>query len=197
MKNLDLNKYNDKKSYNNLPVPEGQYLAPFLVHNWDEVKAMNYHRDNLETWHFSGIAVLVAFTPVTAEQFPGTMKLFWSDVRTYIADLKKDPNILSYDKMLEDMMTEDGNGYDPAQTESLENTTLLGLIIDDLIHQVREMNLREMNPRYGRILDLLKQEYTKGEILDALLSEYGIKKTQAYSEIKAAQKLAKDLYNAD
>ena len=188
----ELTKYSDKRSYNNLPVPEGQYLAPFLVHSWDEVKAMNYHRDNLETWHFSGIAVLVAFTPVTAEQFPGTMKLFWSDVRTYIADLKKDPNILSYDKMLEDMMSEDGNGYDPAQTESLENTTLLGLIIDDLIHQVREMN-----PRYGRILDLLKQECTKGEILDVILKEYGIKKTQGYSEIKAAQKLAKDLFNAE
>ena len=188
----ELTKYSDKRSYNNLPVPEGLYLAPFLVHNWDEVKAMNYHRESLETWHFSGIAVLVAFTPVTAEQFPGTMKLFWSDVRTYIADLKKDPNILSYDKMLEDMMSEDGNGYDPAQTESLENTTLLGLIIDDLIRQVREMN-----PRYGRILDLLKQEYTKGEILDVILKEYGIKKTQGYSEIKAAQKLAKDLYYAD
>ena len=188
----EITKYSDKRSYNNLPVPEGQYLAPFLVHNWDEVKAMNYHRESLETWHFSGIAVLVAFTAVTAEQFPGTMKLFWSDVRTYIADLKKDPNILSYDKMLEDMLSEDGNGYDPAQTESLENTTLLGLIIDDLIRQVREMN-----PRYGRILDLLKQEYTKGEILDVILKEYGIKKTQGYSEIKAAQKLAKDLYYAD
>ncbi len=187
-----LNQYADKKAYNNLPIPEGQYLAPFLVHNWDEVKAMNYHRESLETWHFSGIAVLVAFTPVTAEQFPGTMKLFWSDVRTYISNLKKDPNILSYDKMLEDMMSEDGNGYDPAQTESLENTTLLGLIIDDLIRQVREMN-----PRYGRILNLLKQEYTKGEILDVILKEYGIKKTQGYSEIKAAQKLAKDLYYAD
>ncbi len=178
MGDINLNQYSDKRSYNSLPVPEGFYLAPFLVHNWDEVKAMNYHRENLETWHFSGIAVLVAFTPVTAEQFPGTMKLFWSDVRTYIAALKKDPHILSYDKMLEDMMSEDGNGYDPAQTESLENTTLLGLIIDDLIHQVREMN-----PRYGRILDLLKQEYTKGEILDSLLSEYGIKKTQGYSEL--------------
>ena len=192
MGDINLNQYSDKRSYNSLPVPEGFYLAPFLVHNWDEVKAMNYHRETLETWHFSGIAVLVAFTPVTAEQFPGTMKLFWSDVRTYIAALKKDPNILSYNKMLEDMMSEDGNGYDPAQTESLENTTLLGLIIDDLIRQVREMN-----PRYGRILDLLKQEYTKGEILDVILKEYGIKKTQGYSEIKAAQKLAKDLYYAD
>jgi len=191
MADINLNQYSDKRSYNNRPVPEGQYLAPFLVHDWEEVKAMDYHRESLETWHFSGIAVLVAFTPVTAEQFPCTMKLFWGDVRIYIADLKKDPNILSYDKMLEDMMSEDGNGYDPAQTESLENTTLLGLIIDDLIRQVREMN-----PRYGRILDLLKQEYTKGEILDVILKEYRIKKTQGYSEIKAAQKLAKELYNA-
>ena len=192
MDDNELTKYSDKRSYNDLPVPEGQHLAPFLVHNWDEVKAMNYHRDNLETWHFSGVPVLVAFTPVTAEQFPGTMKLFWSDVRNYIANLKKDPNVISYDKMLEDMLSEDGNGYDPAQTESLENTALLSIIIDDLIRQVHEMN-----PRYGRILDLLKQETPKGEILDALLREYGIKKTQAYAEIKAAQKLAKDLYNAD
>ncbi len=87
MSKTDLNQYAGKKAYINLPIPEGQYLAPFLVHNWDEVKVMNYHRDNLETWLFSGIAVLVAFTQVTAEQFPGTMKLFWSDVRTYIADL--------------------------------------------------------------------------------------------------------------
>lgn len=74
MADINLNQYSDKRSYNNLPVPEGQYLAPFLVENWDEVKAMNYHRDNLETWHFSGIPVLVAFTPVTPEQFPGTSK---------------------------------------------------------------------------------------------------------------------------
>ena len=192
MADINLNQYADKKAYNDLPAPEGQHLAPFLVENWDEVKAMNYHRDNLETWHFSGIPVLVAFTPVTPEQFAGTMKLFWSDVRQYIASLHGDPNVISYDKFLEDMAAEGDNGYDPAQTESFENTTLLGMIIDDLIREVGEKN-----SRYGRILNLIKQEYTKGEILDALLSEYGIKKTQAYAEIKAAQKMAKDLYYAD
>lgn len=66
------------------------------------------------------------------------------------------------------------------------------MIIDDLIREVGEKN-----SRYGRILNLIKQEYTKGEILDALLTEYDIKKTQAYAEIKAAQKMAKDLYYAD
>ena len=184
-----LNQYADKKAYNNLPVPEGQYLAPFLVEDWDTVKAMNLYRDNLEPWHFSGIPVLVAFTPVTAEQFPGTMKFFWSSVRTHIAELHGDPNVISYDKFLDDMSEEGEGGYDPAQTESFENTTLLGMIIDDLICEVGEKN-----PRYGRILNLIKQDSTKGEILDALLDEYGIKKTQAYAEIKAAQKLAKDLY---
>lgn len=188
----ELTKYSDKRSYNNLPVPEGQYLAPFLVEDWDTVKAMDLNRENLETWHFSGIPVLVAFTPITPEQFAGTMKLFWSDVRQYIASLHGDPNVISYDKFLEDMATEGDNGYDPAQTESFENTTLLGMIIDDLIREVGEKN-----SRYGRILNLIKQEYIKGEILDALLTEYGIKKTQAYSEIRAAQKMAKDLYYAE
>lgn len=188
----ELTKYSDKRSYNNLPVPEGQYLAPFLVEDWDTVKAMDLNRENLETWHFSGIPVLVAFTPITPEQFAGTMKLFWSDVRQYIASLHGDPNVISYDKFLEDMAAEGDNGYDPAQTESFENTTLLGMIIDDLIREVCEKN-----SRYGRILNLIKQEYIKGEILDALLTEYGIKKTQAYSEIRAAQKMAKDLYYAE
>lgn len=192
MADINLNQYADKKAYNNLPVPEGQHLAPFLVEDWDTVKAINFNRENLETWHFSGIPVLVAFTPVTPEQFTGTMKLFWSDVRQYIANLHNDPNVISYDKFLEDMEAEDGNGYDLAQTESFENITLLGMIIDDLIRKVGEKN-----SRYGRILNLIKQEYTKGEILDALLKEYGIKKTQAYAEIKAAQKMAKDLYYAD
>ena len=192
MADINLNQYADKKAYNNLPVPEGQYLAPFLVEDWDTVKAMELNRDNLETWHFSGMPVLVAFTPVTAEQFHGTMKLFWSDVRKYIANLHGDPNVISYDKMLEDMMAEGEGGFDPAQTESFENTTLLGMIIDNLIREVGEKN-----PRYGRILNLIKQEATKGEILDALLKEYGIKKTQAYAEIKAAQKMAKELYYAD
>ena len=70
MPNANLNQYDDKKSYNNLSVPEGQYLAPFLVENWDEVKAMNYHRDNLETWHFSGIPFWLPSLPSRRSSFP-------------------------------------------------------------------------------------------------------------------------------
>ena len=120
------------------------------------------------------------------------MKLFWRDVRTQIASMKKDPNILSYDKMLEDMMSEDGNCYDPTPTESFEDTAMLGLIIDWLIKEVNKINTR-----YGHILQLIKEGYTKSEILEFLLKKEGIKKTQAYAEIRAAQKLAKELYDKD
>ena len=190
MDDINYTKYSNKKPYNNIPVAEGLFLAPFLVRNWNEVKQMNYHRDNIETWHFSGIGVLVAFTPVTRELFPVTMKLFWRDVHDHIASFRAKANVLSYDQMLDDMYSDNGNGYDPAQTSSLEDTTLLVIMIDELIREVTQLN-----PRYGHILQLIKKQYTRGEILEVILPEYGLKKTQGYSEIKAAQKLAKELYH--
>lgn len=192
MDDINYTKYSNKKSYNNLPVPEGQFLAPFLVRSWDEARQMEYCRENLETWHFNGIGVLVAFTPVTAEQFPITMKLFWRDVHDHIASFTIKQTDLSYDKMVDDMYSEDGTGFDPAQSASLEDTAMLAIMIDELIQEVSQLN-----SRYGHILQLIKQQYTRGEILDIILPEYGLKKTQGYSEIKAAQKLAKELYYRD
>lgn len=192
MDDINFTKYSNKKPYNNLPLPEGLFLAPFLVRDWNEVKQMGYHRDNIETWHFSGIGVLVAFTPVTKEQFPVTMKLFWRDVRDHIANFTTKQTDLSYDKMIDDIYSEDGTGFDPAQSASLEDTAMLAIMIDELIQEVSQLN-----SRYGHILQLLKQQHTKGEILDIILPEYGLKKTQGYSEIKAAQKLAKELYYRD
>ena len=192
MDDINYTKYSNKKPYNNLPVAKGLFLAPFLVRDWNEVKQMDYHRDNIETWHFSGIGVLVAFTPVTKEQFPVTMKLFWRDVHDHIASLTTKQTDLSYDKMVDDIYSEDGAGFDPAQSASLEDTAMLAIMIDELIQEVSQLN-----SRYGHILQLIKQQYTRGEILDIILPEYGLKKTQGYSEIKAAQKLAKELYYRD
>lgn len=192
MDDINFTKYSNKKPHNNLPLPEGLFLTPFLVRDWNEVKQIDYYRDNIETWHFSGIGVLVAFTPVTKEQFPVTMKLFWRDVHDHIASFTTKQTDLSYDKMVDDIYSEDVTGFDPAQSASLEDTAMLVIIIDELIQEVSQLN-----SRYGHILQLIKQQYTRGEILDVILSEYGLKKTQGYSEIKAAQKLAKELYYED
>ena len=189
MKNQDFQKYSNKRSYNNQAVQSGYYLVPFLVHDWNEVKAMNYCRENLENWHFNGVKVLVAFAPVSESQFPSMMKLFWKDVREYISDLGINPDILSYDKMLEDISSEDANGYDPAQFESLEETILLKIMIEDLISEVERLN-----PRYGRILRLIQADKSRSEILNIIQDEFALKKTQGYSEISAAQKLARHLF---
>lgn len=184
------NNYDNRRSYDNTPLKKGECLIPIHV-TWDMVKHFNINRENIETWHFSNQKVLVAFSPVSISNKENAMKCFWKDVRDYIASLKV-TDTLSYDQFLEDSESEENKGFDPGQTGSLENTALLSLIIDDLIRDVTQMN-----PRYGHILELLKQDYTKGEILDVLLPEYDLKKTQGYAEIKAAQKLAKALYYQD
>ncbi len=176
--------YDNRRSYNNAPLKEGECLVPILV-TWDTVKHFNMCTDNLETWHFSGRKVLVAFAPVKLSSKGSSMKFFWKDVHEYLASFKTE-GTLSYDQFLEDAESEDGKGYDPAATTSLEDTALLRMIIDDLIRQVEEIN-----PKYGRILELIKSDYSKGEIL----SELNLGKSQGYSDIKAAQKLAKDLYS--
>ena len=58
-------------------------------------------------------------------------------------------------------------------------------MIRDLIKQVRNIN-----PKYGRILDLICKDFTKGEIL----AELNLCKSQGYADIKAAQTLARKLY---
>lgn len=126
------------------------------------------------------------------------MNFFWTQVRTYIAtggtsellDENGHSDDLSYDKFVEDAESGDENskGFDPGQTASLEDTALLGIIIDDLIKEVYEID-----PKYGRILELLGKNRSKGQILE----ELHLGKTQGYADIKAAQKIAYDLYHKD
>lgn len=59
------------------------------------------------------------------------------------------------------------------------------MIINDLLKQVHIIN-----PKYGHILDLICKDYTKGQILE----ELHLGKSQGYSDIRAAQELAKKLY---
>ena len=62
------------------------------------------------------------------------------------------------------------------------------LTIQELIAEVKGIN-----PKYGRILELLGQNRSKGQILE----ELNLGKSQGYADIKAAQKMARDLYYKD
>lgn len=179
----DNHNYDNRRIYNNLPLHEGECLVPIRV-DWEMVKHFNMRRDNLETWHIGPNKVLVAFAPVAIEAKEASIQAFYRDVREYFASFHTD-DALSLDQFLEEASSEDGKGFEPASPENLEETVLLRMIINDLIKQVHIIN-----PKYGRILDLICADYTKGQILE----ELHLGKSQGYADIKAAQELAKKLY---
>jgi hypothetical protein len=175
--------YDNRRSYNNLPLKPGECLVPIRV-DWEMVKHFNMCQDNLETWRIGPNKVLVAFAPVKIEDKPAALKQFNADVREHFASFKSD-DVLSLDQFMDEAASEDGKGFEPASPENLEETVMLRMIIQDLLKKIHEIN-----PKYGRILDLISEDYTKGQILD----ELGLGKSQGYADIKAAQALAKKLY---
>ena len=58
----DNHNYDNRRSYNNLPLHPGECLVPIRV-DWEMVKHFNMCRDNLETWHIGPNKVLVALLP--------------------------------------------------------------------------------------------------------------------------------------
>ena len=179
----DNHNYDNRRSYNNLTLHEGECLVQIRV-DWEMIKHFSMCRDNLETWRIGPNKVLVAFAPVAIEAKEASIKAFYRDVREYFASFHTD-DALSLDQFLEEASSEDGKGFEPASSENLEETVLLRMIINDLLKQVHIIN-----PKYGRILDLICEDYTKGQILE----ELHLGKSQGYADIKAAQELAKKLY---
>jgi hypothetical protein len=175
--------YDNRHSYNNLPLHQGECLVPIRV-DWEMVKHFNMCQDNLETWHIGSNKVLVAFAPVAITDKPAAIKSFYRDVREHFASFHTD-DTLSLDQFKEDGESEDSTGFEPASPENLEESVMLRMIINDLLKQVHIIN-----PKYGRILDLICEDHTKGQILD----ELNLGKSQGYADIKAAQALAKKLY---
>lgn len=179
----DNHNYDNRRSYNNLPLHKGECLVPIRV-DWEMVKHFNMCQDNLETWHIGPNKVLVAFAPVAIADKPAALKQFNADVREHFASFKTD-DVLSLDQFMDEATSEDGKGFEPASPENLEETVILRMVIQDLLKKIHELN-----PKYGRILDLICKDFTKGEILE----ELNLGKSQGYADIKAAQTLARKLY---
>lgn len=92
----DNHNYDNRRSYNNLPLNPGECLVPIRV-DWEMVKHFNMCQDNLETWHIGPNKVLVAFAPVKIADKPAALKQFNSDVREHFASFKTD-DVLSLDQ---------------------------------------------------------------------------------------------------
>ncbi len=176
--------FSNRKPYNDISCKPGEVLVPFVV-DWKMVKHFKMNKDNLETWNFHGKKVLVAFTHVTEDGKDNAMKIFNRQVHEFLNQYAEQADDLSLDKMLDDMLGEDGKGKDPTRTTALEDTAFLGMVIKDLITEACQKN-----SKYGRILELIAQDFDKSEIMAKL----HLGKSQGYEDIKRAQKLAKELF---
>lgn len=184
--------FSNRKPYNDIPCKSGEVLVPVVLD--EEMKKtlepMGLNKENAEKWKFpyASEKITVVFIPVEAAKKEVSMKIFNKQVSDYLSRNTKDEwdELLSVDKFLEGAEEEDGAGFDPTGLLVREDFELLKTMIFDLIEEAKEMN-----PKYGRVLELLAADYDKGEIV----SELKLGKSQGYDVIKKAQAFAKELYN--
>lgn len=154
------------------------------------LEPMGLNKENAEKWKFpyASEKVTIVFIPVEEAKKEVSMKLFNKQVSDYLGRNTKTEwdELLSIDKFLEDTEAEDRASFDPTGSTVREDFELLKTMIFDLIEEVKETN-----PKYGSVLELLAADYDKGEIV----SELKLGKSQGYDVIKKAQVFAKELYN--
>lgn len=178
--------YDNRKSYNNQPLREGETMIPIFISDWEMVRTYNMDRNNMETWRVGGQKITVAFTPARIEQKDTLMHLFWNEVREYIKEQVHADQHLSYEELTEwNDDEENPKRFDPGASPSLEETVLLRMAIDELIEEVRAVD-----PIYGIVLDLVKEGYERKEIVKRL----NLSQSQAYKKISEAHAKAKELY---
>lgn len=179
--------YDNRKSYNNQPLKEGETMIPIFISNWDMVRTYNMDKDNMETWRVGGQKIIVAFTPARIDQKDVLMKLFWNDVREYIKEQVHSDDHISYEALTEWNEDEDNpKRYEPAAPGDLEESVLLRIAIDQLIEDVRAVD-----PVYGIVLDLIRLGYDRKDIVKKL--DYS--PSQAYKKINEAHAAARKIYS--
>lgn len=181
--------YDNRRSYNNQPLRDGETMIPVFVSDWEMVRIFSMDKDNMETWRINGHPILVAFTPARIDQKEHLMHLFWNEVRDYIREQVNFDNTLSYEELTE-WSDDDENPKrcELAASPSPEDTVLLRIAIDELIEEVRAADLI-----YGIVLDLIKAGCERKEIVQML----DFSPSQAYKKIKEANIKAKELYYRD
>lgn len=126
----DNHNYDNRRSYNNLPLQTGECLIPIRV-DWEMVKHFNMCQDNLETWHIGPNKVLVAFAPVKLRTslLPLSSSMLMSENTLHLLNQMT----FSLDQFMDEATSEDGKGFEPASPENLEETVMLRMIIQDLL----------------------------------------------------------------
>lgn len=186
MKNyVDLSK---QTTFNGKKAEENEVIIPVVFNEEMKItlRPLGLNKAYVRTWKFpnTSMKVPVVFMAVEPKQAAACWKHFNSEVSRYLKQYETDENLLSLDKMLDDIADDDKRGYDPTGTTKYDDIHLYEILLSELLE-----NLMKLDPKMALCIEMLTQGYKKGEILEAL--ELGVAKTQGYEFIKKAQELAK------
>jgi hypothetical protein len=184
--------FSKRKSFNNIPCRAGEVLAPVVVDSdyKEYLKTLGLDWNNIETWHDKyGRTVPVAFIQIKEDEMESSMSYFRAHTIRYLKQYQKTEwdEFSSIEGMLEAAEDDDRKGYDPTGTTENEDNAFLKMALEDLI-----ADLNKQDPTFGRIIKLLAEGNTKGEVLDQI--DLGREKTQAYAYIKKVQTIAKEIW---
>lgn len=187
--------FSNRKPFNNIPCRKDEVLAPVVVDSdyKEYLKTLGLNWNNIETWHYKhGRTVPVAFIQIKADEMESSMAYFRAQTTRYLKQHQKTEwdEFASIEDMIEAAEDDDRKGYDPTGTTENEDNAFLTMAFEMLIEE-----LNKQDPTSGRIISLLAEGYTKGEILEEI--DLGREKTQAYAYIKKVQTIAKEIWYRD
>ncbi len=179
--------FSKRKPYNNIPCNSDEVLVPFVVTGKGLLTREHIDENNMETWNFKGHRIRVAFAPVKADKKDTYMKEFFNEqVSEYLKrHLRNDD--LSLDTMRDALYAEDESGFDPTGTTQNEDDAFFGIWFQEYLE-----DLKYIDPKLARCIELLSQGCTKGEVIEELGLDK--KKSQAYAYVKKAQFTAYEIY---
>ena len=180
--------FSNRKSYNDAPLREGEVLVPIAT-TYADARHFGMNLENLETWHFYGKKVLVAFAPVQEVAFDAAMKFFNQEVHHILNPHEDDTDDLSLDAMLEALEDEEHCSWDPTGTTENEDIYFLEMALRDLI----QYYINHAQPEKGMIIQLLWDGYSKSDV--AAKAVPNLKKSRAYEFIRQTQDEGYQLLN--
>lgn len=189
----DFKHYTEHKQYNGVPVLADEVLVPVVLtpENKQFYLSKGLIEDNCRYIQMpNGKKVLVCFVAMKKEVASEYMKYFYKDIKSVISGTDiydpKDINILSLDEYMEDLLENDGIGYDFTATTKYEDDYKTNELYEDVSNRVDDML-----PHAKEILDYLLEGYSKREVFEHIDLNKG--KTQSYEYINKVMGLFKEL----
>lgn len=204
----------EKRSYNNVPVKDGEVLVPMLADD-DLIELLDADPDNVRTWSLAGRKFKVLFYPVPKESEKLAREQFYSALNEFLGD-RRDARCLipQGDGSFIVCPKKNGNnrcacsactfnGIYKREDKRIFSLDVVGdgqnasfgakdntedTVFEDLLFEDLVLSLQKINGRYADIVILGYAGFKSGEIIQLLK----LKKSQGYTEIAAAKKWTKD-----